>query len=72
MLKKGERVTFVKTHDFSCPMHNIMRISSINCFPKGDLLHFKFVQEDERFYIKRVPKGTNRIFVYHGLKELTD
>ena len=72
MLKKGERVTFVKTHDFSYQTHNIMRISSIDCFPKGDLLHFKFVQEDERFYIKRVPKGTNRIFVYQGLKELTD
>lgn len=72
IIKSGKRVTFVKTHDFSYQTHNIMRISSIDCFPKGDLLHFKFVQEDERFYIKRVPKGTNRIFVYQGLKELTD
>ena len=72
IIKSGNRITFVKTHDFSYQTHNIMRISSISCFPKGDLLHFKFVQEDERFYIRRVPKGTNRIFSYQGLKELTD
>ena len=72
IIKSGKRITFVKTHDFSYQTHNIMRISSINCFSKGDLLHFKFVQEDERFYIKRIPKGTNRILGYQGLKELTD
>ena len=49
-----------------------MRFSAIDCFQSGDLLHFKFVQEDERFYIKRVPDGTNRIIDYQGLKELTD
>jgi hypothetical protein len=30
------------------------------------------VQEDERFYIKRIPKGTSKIIGYQGLKELTD
>lgn len=72
ILKSSQRVTFVKTSDFSYQTHDIMRISAIDCFPVGDLLHLKFVQEDERFYIKRVPKGTSRIFGYQGLKELTD
>ena len=72
IIQGGKRLTFVKTSDFSYQMHKIMRVSAINCFPKGDLLHFKFVQEDERFYIKRVPRGTNRILGYQGIKELTD
>ena len=72
ILKGGRHVTFVKTSDFSYQTHKLMRFSVIDCFPKGDLLHFKFVQEDERFYVKRVPKGTSRIIGYQGLKELTD
>lgn len=72
ILKSGKRITFVKTSDFSYQTHKLMRFGAIDCFPQGDLLHFKFVQEDERFYIKRVPKGTSRIIGYQGLKELTD
>ena len=72
ILKSGKRITFVKTSDFSYQSHKLMRFGAIDCFPQGDLLHFKFVQEDERFYIKRVPKGTSRILGYEGLKELTD
>lgn len=72
IIKGGKRLTFVKTSDFSYQMYKIMRVSAIDCFPKGDLLHVKFVQEDERFYVKRVPKGTNRILGYQGIKELTD
>lgn len=72
ILKSGKRITFVKTSDFSYQTHKLMRFGAIDCFPQGDLLHFKFVQEDERFYIKRVPKGTSRILGYQGLKELTD
>ena len=72
ILKGGKRITFVKTSDFSYQTHKPMRFSAIDCFQSGDLLHFKFVQEDERFYIKRVPNGTNRIIGYQGLKELTD
>ena len=72
IIKSGKRITFVKTSDFSYQTHKLMRFKAIDCFPKGDLLHFKFVQEDERFYIKRVPKRTNRIIGYQGLKELTD
>jgi len=72
ILKSGKRITFVKTSDFSYQTHKLMRFGAIDCFPQGDLLHFKFVQEDERFYIKRVPNGTSRIIGYQGLKELTD
>lgn len=73
ILKKGRRMTFVKTSDFSYQTNKgPARYNAIDCFPSGDLLHFKFVQEDERFYIKRVPKGTERILGYEGLKELTD
>ena len=70
-LKGKKKMTFVKTSDFSYQTQ-WARFKAIDCFPKGDLLHFKFVQQDERFYIKRVPKGTSRIIGYQGLKELTD
>ena len=73
ILKRGKRMIFVKTSDFSYQMNDgPARCDALDCFPKGDLLHVKFVQEDERFYIKRVPKGTSRILGYQGLKELTD
>ena len=71
ILKGKHKVSFVKTADFSYQT-DMIRCSALNCFPKGDLLHFKFVQEDERFYIKRVPDGTSRILGYQGFKELTD
>ena len=73
IIKGGKRMTFVKTSDFSYQTNDgPTRYAAIDCFPKGDLLHFKFVQEDERFYIKRVPKRTSRIIGYQGIKELTD
>lgn len=73
IVKGGSKVQFMKTSDYSYQTtRGPMRIGAIDCFPQGDLLHIKFVQEDERFYIKRVPKGTNRILGYQGLKELTD
>ena len=73
ILKGKKRMTFVKTSDFSYQTNDgPTRYGALDCFPKGDLLHVKFVQEDARFYIKRVPKGTSRIIGYQGLKELTD
>ena len=72
MLGKKTKLTFVKTSDFSYQMNGFKRIPALTCFPKGDALHFKFVQEDERFYIKRLPANTNRILGYQGLKALTD
>lgn len=72
ILTRSTALTFLKTKDFSYQMNGFKRIKALECFPQGDLLHFKFVQEDERFYIKRMPNGTNRILGYEGLKELTD
>lgn len=72
ILSGKTRLTFVKTSDFSYQMMGFKRIRALKCFPKGDSLHFKFVQEDERFYIKRLPVKTNRIIGYQGLKTLTD
>ena len=71
ILKGGKKMTFMKTSDFSYQTQ-WARYKAVNCFPMGDLLHFKFVQEDERFYVKRMPKGTDRILGYQGLKELAD
>ena len=68
ILKGGKKMTFLKTSDFSYQTR-WARYNAINCFTSGDLLHFKFVQQDERFYVKRMPKGTNRIFGYQGIKE---
>lgn len=72
ILASKTKLTFVKTSDFSYQMNGFKRIPALTCFPKGDALHFKFVQEDERFYIKRLPANTNRILGYQGLKALTD
>lgn len=71
ILKGGKRMTFMKTSDFSYQTE-WRRFNAISCFPSGDLLHVKFVQEDERFYVKRMPKGTNRIFGYQGIKEVSE
>lgn len=71
ILKSGKKIKFVKTSDFSYQT-DFVRLNTLKCFPKGDLLHFKFVQQDERFYIKRIPIRTNRILGYQGFKELTD
>lgn len=71
VLKGGKKITFVKTHDFAY-QSQWYRYGVIDCFPKGDLLHFKFVEQDERFYVKRMPEGTNRILGYQGIKELTN
>lgn len=68
ILKGGTKMTFLKTHDFSY-QSQWYRYGIIDCFPQGDLLHFKFVQEDERFYVKRMPTGTSRILGYQGIKE---
>ena len=71
VLKGGKKITFLKTHDFAY-QSQWYRYGVLDCFPKGDLLHFKFVDQDERFYVKRMPEGTNRILGYQGIKELKE
>lgn len=68
----SKQLSFFKADDkFSYQTH-WERVKPLRCFPPGDLVHFKFVQEEERFYIKRMPAQSTRILGYQGLKELTD
>ena len=43
----------MKTKDFEYQT-GWSRRKNLKCFPAGDRIHFKFVQEDERFYVKRL------------------
>ncbi len=71
ILKGRKEFVFLKTMDFEYQT-GWNSPKSLKCFPSGDRIHFKFVQEDERFYIKRVPQGTTNILGYTFFKELTD
>ena len=71
ILKRGRKFLFIKTKDFEYQT-GWNRRKTLTCFPSGDRLHFKFVQEDERFYIKRVPKRSNNIIGITFYKDLTD
>lgn len=71
IIKGGSNLSFFKTSDFSY-QSNWVRLGTLECFPKGDLLHFKFVQQDERLYIKRMPANTTRLLGYQGLKQPID
>ena len=51
---------FLKTKDFEYQTDLTSR-KSLKCFTKNDIIHFKFVQGDERFYIKRQIKGKTTI-----------
>lgn len=69
ILSGNHKLTFFKTDDFSYQT-NWNRINALECFPYGDLLHFKFVQADEMLYVKRMPANSTRIIGFQGLKEL--
>lgn len=71
ILKGKQKFVFLKTMDFEYQTGWNGR-KSLDCFPSGDRIHFKFVQEDERLYIKRLPQGTSNIIGYSFFKELTD
>ena len=71
ILTGKNKYLFMKTKDFEYQT-NWTRPKSFSCFPKGADVHFKFVQEDERFYVKFVPKGSNHIVGFTFFKELTD
>jgi hypothetical protein len=71
ILKGKKKITFLKTKDFEYQTGWNGR-KSLNCFPSGDSVHFKFSQEDERFYIKRVPSRSSNIIGYTFFKALTD
>ena len=55
ILGKKSRLLFTKTKDFEYQT-SWQGIKNIKAFITGDRVHYKFVQGDERFYVKRVPK----------------
>lgn len=71
ILKRNSRFVFLKTKDFDYQTSWNGR-KGLKCFPSGDRLHFKFSQEDERFYIKRLPKHTSNLIGITFFKALTD
>lgn len=71
ILKGKSSFKFLKTKDFEYQT-NLCKRKTLKCFTKGDILHFKFVQAWERFYIKRQIKGTYNINGYMFIKEPTD
>lgn len=71
ILKGKKNFTFLKTKDFEYQTGWNGR-KSLKCFPSGDKIHFKFSQEDERLYIKRVPSHSSKIIGYTFFKALTD
>lgn len=55
ILGKKSKLLFTKTKDFEYQT-SWQGIKNIKAFLSGDRVHYKFVQGDERFYVKRVPK----------------
>ena len=60
ILKRGKRFDFIKTKDFEYQT-NWYRRKNLKCFPSGERIHFKFVQEDERFYVKRLLTRSSKL-----------
>ena len=71
ILKGKGKYTFLKTVDFEYQTGWNSR-KNLKCFPSGDRIHFKFVQEEERLYVKRVPKRSSNIIGITFFKDLTD
>ena len=71
ILKKNGKFLFTKTKDFEYQT-GWNRRRNLTCFPQGDQIHFKLVQEDERLYVKRVPKHTSDIIGFFLTKDPID
>lgn len=71
ILKGKSKFNFVKTLDYEYQTGWNKR-KDLKCFPSGDRIHIKFVQEDERLYVKRVPKHSTNIIGITFFKDLTD
>ena len=71
ILKGHSTFVFMKTKDFEYQTGWSGR-KALKCFPKGDRLHFKFMQEGERMCIKRVPGRSTNIIGITFFKAPTD
>ena len=58
ILKGKRKFTFMKTKDFEYQTSWSGR-KNLKCIPAGDKVHFKFVQEDERLYVRRLLNRTS-------------
>ena len=71
ILKGKCKFGFMKTKDFEYQT-NFNGRKKLNCFVKGDRVHFKFIQGNECLYVKRLPRKTIEPVGYVFMKELTD
>ncbi|MBR4391878.1 MAG: hypothetical protein IKT08_07235 [Bacteroidales bacterium] len=71
ILKGKSKFVFIKTGDGEYQT-NWSRRKSLKCFPAFDRIHFKFVREDERFYVKRLLRRTSHLIGLTFLKDQTE
>ena len=71
ILKGKRKFTFMKTMDYEYQTGWSGR-KNLKCFPQGDRIHFKFVKEDERLYVKRLLARSSNFASIVFFKELTD
>lgn len=72
ILKGKSRFKFIKTKDFEYQTTSFYSRKSLQCFSKGDRVHFKFVQGDERLYIKILRSRSSKIDGVLFIKTPTD
>lgn len=72
ILKGKSRFKFIKTTDFEYQTTGFYRRKSLSGFKKGDRIHFKFVQGDERFYIKILRAKSSKLDGILFIKTPTD
>lgn len=71
ILKKKSKFNFMKTKDFEYQT-SWNRRKNLKCFHSGDRVHFKFVQEDERLYVKCLLAHSSDFKSIVFFKALTD
>lgn len=71
ILKGKSKFVFIKTGDGEYQT-NWSRRKSLKCFPAMDRIHFKFVREDERFYVKRLPRRSTHLIGFTFFKDQTE
>ena len=72
ILKGKRKYSFLKTKDFDYQTNRFYPRKSLKCFPAGDRIHFKFSQEDERLYIKRLLRKSTHLVQISFFKVPTD
>lgn len=60
ILRGKSKFLFLKTKNYEYQT-GWNRRKSLKCIPSGDRVHFKFAQEDERFYLKRLLHKTSKL-----------